>query len=203
MRALIAAAHAKGMKVSSTSSPTTPRDVIDYAQHQYTYVSDGDDSLPGLQRRPSTTPRMPRGQLPARRRRDLLPVYPGLPFGGRCDGRRSLRGSTTRRCTPQTAATRPSPGSRAPMATLSRTSDDLWTERPRGRQGMGRLYKTWVDSGSTASDRHGQARQPVVLAGFSPADPGRGGPDQQAVLLHVRREIYDGNPAYVSQFTTA
>ena len=38
-RALIAAAHAKGMKVFFDIITNHTADVIDYAQHQYTYVS--------------------------------------------------------------------------------------------------------------------------------------------------------------------
>ena len=118
LEALIADAHAAGIKVYFDIITNHTADVIDYAEGQYSYIdqatspyldADGDGVRPGRLRRHRHVPRA--------RRRDELPVH----AGGRRRGRRpqgARRGSTTRRCT-TTAATRPGRASRSRSATSS------------------------------------------------------------------------------------
>ncbi|MFN2320562.1 MAG: alpha-amylase family glycosyl hydrolase, partial [Dermatophilaceae bacterium] len=80
--------------------------------------------------------------------------------------------------------------------------DDLFTERPEVVEGMSEIYKTWVEFGidgfriDTVKHVNMEFWQEFVPAILGDAD--RIGNDD----FFAFGEVFDGNPAYLSQFTT-
>jgi glycosidase len=81
--------------------------------------------------------------------------------------------------------------------------DDLFTERPEVVEGMGDIYKAWVDFGvdgfriDTVKHVNIEFWQKFIPEILGEAD--KVGNDD----FFAFGEVYDGNPAYMSQFTTA
>ncbi len=81
--------------------------------------------------------------------------------------------------------------------------DDLFTERPEVVEGMGEIYKAWVDFGvdgfriDTVKHVNLEFWQKFVPDILGEAD--KIGNDD----FFAFGEVYDGNPAYMSQYTTA
>ena len=165
MRALIAAAHAKGMKVFSTSSPTTPR-TSSTTPSTSTPMSRG-------RRLPTGTPAAPFDDAAVCRGDSFPPVdaatsFPYTRSSVRRPMRRSKvpRGSTTRRCSHNRGDFDLRRGVEH-WRRLRRPRRPR-TERPEVVRGW-EIYKTWVGF----RDRrlpidNGQARQPAVLAALPP-----------------------------------
>ena len=201
MRALIAAAHAKGMKVFFDIITNHTADVIDYAQHQYTYVSK------------ETTPYRDASGAPfddaAYAAGDSFPPVDAATSFPYTPVFRSAADATVKVPAWLNDPTMYHNRGDSTFAGESSTYgdfvglDDLWTERPEVVKGMGEIYKTWVDFGidgfriDTVKHVNLQFWQRFL-------------PQIQAEAARVSKpsffmfgEIYDGNPAYVSQFTTA
>jgi pullulanase-type alpha-1,6-glucosidase len=201
MKALIAAAHTKGMKVYFDIITNHTADVIDYAGGQHTYVSKetapykdasgqvfddttyaGTDTFPALD--PATSfPYQPVFRSEADKT-VKVPAWLNDPTNYHNRGDSTFSGESS---------------SYGDFVGL----DDLFTEQPDVVEGMGEIYKSWVDFGIDGfridTVKHvnlefWQKFAPDVLDHAKAV----GRPD-----FFMFGEVYDGNPAYTSQFTTA
>ena len=144
LEALIADAHARGIKVYFDIITNHTADVIAYAERQYAYIDQAtspyrDADGNGVRSRATTRAR----DFPAL---DAATCFPYTPVVADAEPTsRSRRGSTTRRST-TTAATRPMRASPPPTATSSGL-DDLMTEHPTVVDGFVDVYQDWIDLG--------------------------------------------------------
>ncbi len=199
MKALIAAAHRKGMKVFFDIITNHTADVIDYREGAYDYQSkaaapyrtaDGtvfDDRDYVNQPFPDLDPAVSFPYTPF--------LHPGdedakTPAWLNDVTRYHNRGNST------------FAGESATYGDFSGL-DDLFTEQPEVVKGMGDIYKTWVDFGidgfriDTVKHVNLEFWQKFI-------------PDILGEAARVRNddffafgEVYDGNPAVMSQYTTA
>ncbi|MEP7331973.1 MAG: pullulanase-type alpha-1,6-glucosidase [Terracoccus sp.] len=201
MKSLINAAHAKGMKVYFDIITNHTADVIDYQGGQHGYVSKetkpyqdaagnvfddaavaGTSAFPPLEAKTSF-PYQPIFRTPADQT-VKVPAWLNDPTMYHNRGDSTFAGESS---------------TYGDFVGL----DDLFTERPEVVKGMGEIYKQWVDFGidgfriDTVKHVNLQFWQSF-------------GPD---ILQHAQAigrknffmfgEVYDGNPAYTSTFTTA
>ena len=198
MKALIAAAHKKGMKVFFDIITNHTADVIDYKEQQYTYrskkafpykdaageVFDDRDvvnqAFPAMD--PATsfpyTPFLHRGEENAK-----TPAWLNDPLMYHNRGDSTFAGESS---------------TYGDFAGL----DDLFTERPEVVEGMGDIYKQWVDFGIDGfridTVKHVNLE---FWQKFVPAILG----EAKAVKnddFFAFGEVYDGNPAVMSEYTT-
>ncbi len=200
LKKLIAQAHRKGMKVFFDIITNHTADVIDYKENQYTYRSKKNfpytmaDGTTFDDRDYVNTPFPPM---------DAETSFPYTPyFHSEADANLKVpawlndpllyhnRGDST-------------------FAGQSSTYgdfvglDDLFTERPEVVEGMGEIYKAWVDFGvdgfriDTVKHVNLEFWQKFIPDILGEAD--RIGNDD----FFAFGEVYDGNPAYMSQYTTA
>ena len=81
--------------------------------------------------------------------------------------------------------------------------DDLFTERPEVVDGMGDIYKAVGGvRHRRVPHRHRQARQPRVLEGVRARHPGEATDASGNDDFFAFGEVYDGNPAVMSEYTT-
>ncbi|MEO7448183.1 MAG: alpha-amylase family glycosyl hydrolase, partial [Humibacillus sp.] len=200
MKALIAAAHAKGMKVYFDIITNHTADVIAYQEGRYSYVSKeaapykdasgkvfDDAAVAGTRAFPTLDPQVSFPYTPVFRTEADKTVK--VPAWLNDPTRYHNRGDST-------------------FAGESSTYgdfvglDDLFTEDPKVVRGMEDIYKTWVDFGidgfridtvKHVNMEFWQSFSPALLAHAKAV----GNPD-----FNMFGEIYDGNPSYVSQFTT-
>ncbi len=199
MKALIAAAHRKGMKVFFDIITNHTADVIDYEEGQYTYRSkksapyetaDGDvfddrdyvnQAFPEMD--PATsfpyTPFLRAGDEDAK-----TPAWLNDPLMYHNRGDSTFAGESS---------------TYGDFIGL----DDLFTERPEVVEGMGEIYKTWVDFGidgfriDTVKHVNLEFWQKFVPDILGEAE--RVGNDD----FFAFGEVFDGNPQVMSEYTTA
>jgi glycosidase len=199
MKALIAAAHKKGMKVFFDIITNHTADVIDYQEGQYTYRSKSRYPYEDAAGNTFDDRDYIGKPFPAM---DPATSFPYVPFFHPGDEDAKVpawlndplmyhnRGDST-------------------FAGESSTYgdfiglDDLFTERPEVVEGMGDIYKTWVDFGIDGfridTVKHvnlefWQEFVPDILG----AAKARGNDD-----FFAFGEVFDGNPAVMSEYTTA
>ena len=201
MKALIAAAHAKGMKVFFDIITNHTADVIDYEEKQYTYRSkkafpyedasgQAFDDRDYVSKPASQWPELDAGS------------FPYTPF---------LHAGDEKAKTPAWLNDVTMYHNRGDSTFAGESStygdfiglDDLFTERPEVVDGMGDIYKQWVDFGidgfriDTVKHVNLEFWQKFV-------------PDILAEAKAVKNddffafgEVYDGNPSVMSEYTTA
>src|SRR3954454_1011552 len=199
MKALISAAHAKGMKVYFDIITNHTADVISYDGGKYTYVSKAaspykdaqgnvfdDAAVAGTSAFPALDPKT---------------SFPYVPKVADADKDIKVPGWLNDTTLYHNRGDSTYAGESATYGDFSGL-DDLFTENPKVVHGMEDVYKSWVDFGvdgfriDTVKHVNMQFWQ-----AFSPA-----------ILNHAKAvgnddffmfgEVYDGNPAYTSQFTT-
>ena len=204
MKSLIAAAHAKGMKVFFDIITNHTADVIDYAAEPVHLHRQGDRRRTRTRAATSSTTR---------------PIADTAALPGRWTCRR--RSPTRRSSAPRPTKTVKVPGlaqrpddvpqprrldlRRRELASYGDFVglDDLFTEHPDGRhrhgghlQGLGRLRHRRLP------DRHRQAREHGVLAGVLAGDAGPRARPSGNDDFFMFGEVFDANPAFMSQYTT-
>ena len=201
MKALIDAAHAKGMKVFFDIITNHTADVIDYEEKQYTYRSKAAypyEDADGQAFDDRTFVGMTASQWP-----ELdLGSFPYTPFLHEGDE------------TAKTPAWLNDPTmyhNRGDSTFAGESStygdfiglDDLFTERPEVVDGMGEIYKQWVDFGidgfriDTVKHVNLEFWQEFVPAILDEAK------DVENHDFFAFGEVFDGNPAVMSEYTTA
>ncbi|MBM6405697.1 hypothetical protein JQN72_15755 [Phycicoccus sp. CSK15P-2] len=202
MKALVAAAHRKGMKVFFDIITNHTADVIDDEEGRYSYRTKAQDPYRDVDGQPFDD--RDYVDRPADEWPELDPAtsFPYAPFlhPGEGDAKTPAwlndvtmyhnRGDST-------------------FAGESSTYgdfvglDDLFTERPEVARGMGEIYRTWVDFGidgfriDTVKHVNLEFWQQFVPDVLGEAE--RIGNDD----FFAFGEVYDGNPAVMSQYTTA
>ncbi|HSO63603.1 MAG TPA: alpha-amylase family glycosyl hydrolase [Ornithinibacter sp.] len=201
MKELIDAAHAKGMKVFFDIITNHTADVIDYEEQQYTYRSkktfpyedtDGNpfDDRDYVGKPAADWPEMDEDS------------FPYTPF---------LHDGDEKAKTPNWLNDPLMYHNRGDSTFAGESStygdfiglDDLFTERPEVVKGMGEIYKTWVDFGidgfriDTVKHVNLEFWQEFVPDILGEAE--RIGNDD----FFAFGEVYDGNPAVMSEYTTA
>ena len=201
LEALIAEAHARGIKVYFDIITNHTADVIDYEEGQYSYVDKatapyrdaaGDAVRPGRRTPGDAAP------FPAL---DAATSFPYTPVLTPEDADRQGAGVAQRPdAATTTAATRPSRASRSTYGDFVGL-DDLFTEHPDGRRrlrrrlpGLGRLRHRRLPH------RHRQARQLRVLAAVrrQRARPRRTRVGNDDFFMFG--EVYDADPAKLSPY---
>jgi pullulanase-type alpha-1,6-glucosidase len=200
MKALIAAAHAKGMKVFFDIITNHTADVIDYQQGTYSYVSKATapykDAAGNVfdDAKVAESPAFPALNL------ESFPLTPFFhtPAGAAAKTPAWLNDPTMYHNRGDSTYS----GESSTYGDFSGL-DDLFTERPQVLSGMTDIYSKWVDFGVDGFriDTAKHVNLPF-WQGFSPA-----------ILDHAKStgrpnffmfgEVYDGDPAYASVFSTA
>ncbi|KGN33719.1 alpha-1,6-glucosidase [Knoellia sinensis KCTC 19936] len=197
MKALIAAAHKKGMKVFFDIITNHTADVIDYEEQQYTYrskrsapykMADGtvfddrdyvNETFPEMD--PATsfpyTPFFHEGDEDAK-----TPAWLNDPLMYHNRGDSTFAGESS---------------TYGDFIGL----DDLFTERPEVVEGMGEIYKTWVDLGIDGfridTVKHVNME---FWQKFMPDLLGHAAKSNEDFFAFG--EVFDGNPAVMSEYTT-
>ena len=200
MQQLIARAHAKGMKVFFDIITNHTADVIDVAEGTHTYVPKTDvpyrdaDGVAFDDAPLAGSPDFPALDL------DSFPYTP--VFRTPADATVKVPAWLNDRTMYHNRGDSTYAGESSTYGDFSGL-DDLFTERPQVVAGMTDIYRTWVDAGVDGF-RIDTAKH-VDLPFWQQFSP--------AILQHARDvgnpdffmfgEVYDGNPSYVSQFTTA
>ncbi|MEI2777765.1 MAG: alpha-1,6-glucosidase domain-containing protein [Tetrasphaera sp.] len=200
MKALISAAHAKGMKVFFDIITNHTADVIDYEQHQYGYVSK------------ATTPYKDATGTPFDDRdyaggTTFPPLDPQVSFPYTPVFRTPADASVK---VPNWLNDRTLYHNRGDSTFAGESSeygdfvglDDLFTEHPDVVRGMGEIYKAWVDFGidgfridtvKHVNMQFWQRFAPQILA------------RAKAIGNHdffMFGEVFDGRPSFMSEYTT-
>jgi glycosidase len=201
MKALIKAAHRKGMKVFFDIITNHTADVIDYEEKQYTYRSkkaypyedaagEPFDDREYVSKPASQWPELDAGSFPytpflAEGDEDAkTPAWLNDPTMYHNRGDSTFAGESS---------------TYGDFIGL----DDLFTERPEVVDGMGEIYKSWVEFGidgfriDTVKHVNLEFWQKFVPDILGAAD--RIGNDD----FFAFGEVYDGNPAVMSEYTTA
>lgn len=199
MKALISAAHAKGMKVFFDIITNHTADVIDYQGGQYTYRSKArfpykdaaGETFDDRDYIDKTFPPM-----------NAATSFPYVPFVHQ--GEESVKVPSWLN-DPLMYHNRGDSTFAGESSTYGDFSglDDLFTERPEVVEGMGDIYKTWVDFGIDGfridTVKHvnlefWQKFIPDILGAAKEADNDD---------FFAFGEVFDGNPAVMSEYTTA
>ena len=199
MKALIAAAHKKGMKVFFDIITNHTADVIDYREGQYTYRTKKafpyeDASGTAFDDRDYVNQ-----PFPAMDPATSFPYTPFLHPGDEDAKTPAWLNDVTMYHNRGDSTFAGESSTYGDFAGL----DDLFTERPEVVEGMGDIYKTWVDFGidgfriDTVKHVNLEFWQKFI-------------PDILGEARKIRNddffafgEVYDGNPAVMSQYTTA
>ena len=199
MRALIRAAHAKGMKVFFDIITNHTADVIDYREGQYSYISKEKDPYLDADGNAFDDRDFVGREFPAM---DAQTSFPYTPFY------HSDADATSRVPAWLNDPTMYHNRGDSVWAGESNTYgdfiglDDLFTERPEVVSGMGEIYKTWVDFGIDGfridTVKH------VNLEFWQQFVPDILG---EAARIGNRDffafgEVYDSSPEYLSRFST-
>ena len=173
-------------------------DVITYEEGGSTLRRSGHLALRGRHRGGVRRPRRRgRADLPGD---DGRPVPVHADLTGRREGRsRSRPGSTIQRCT-TTVATRRSPA-RASTRRLRRASTNRSPKGPRSTT-AGDIYTPGWTRGRRLPDRHGQAREPRVLATVRARGAGYAA-RPATTTSSCSAKCSTGDPAFLSTYTTA
>ena len=199
MKGLIAAAHAKGMKVFFDIITNHTADVIDYQQQTYSYVSKSTAPYKDASGQPfddaayAEQPTFPALNLQS---------FPLTPFF-HSDADANLKVPAWLN-DPTMYHNRGDSTYSGESSTYGDFSglDDLFTERPQVLTGMEDIYNAWVDFGVDGFriDTAKHVNLPF-WQGFSPAIQAHAkatGHNQ----FFMFGEVYDGDPAYASTFST-
>jgi glycosidase len=199
MEALIDAAHAKGMKVFFDIITNHTADVIDYKGGQHSYISKKASPYEKADGTPFDDRDYVNKTFPAM---DPATSFPYVPF---------FHGNDATAKTPAWLNDPLLYHNRGDSTFAGESStygdfsglDDLFTERPEVVEGMGDIYKKWVDFGidgfriDTVKHVNLEFWQKFV-------------PDILGEAKAVKNddffafgEVYDGNPAVMSEYTTA
>ncbi|GAA4120122.1 hypothetical protein GCM10022415_21260 [Knoellia locipacati] len=198
MKALIAAAHKKGMKVFFDIITNHTADVIDYKEQQYTYRSKKNYPYKDASGVAFDDRDFVNKAFPAM---DPSVSFPYTPF---------LHAGDEKAKTPAWLNDPLMYHNRGDSTFAGESStygdfiglDDLFTERPEVVDGMGEIYKKWVDFGIDGfridTVKHVNLE---FWQKFVPAILG----EAKAVKnddFFAFGEVYDGNPAVMSEYTT-
>ena len=215
LKALVDAAHKRGMKVFFDIITNHTADVLDYPESAYAGAA-GNQSVPYVSK--ADEPYKDASGTPFDDRDYARRI--DLPGGGP----RRHRSRTRRCCTPgdenaktpawlndptmyhnrgtSTFAGEDSEYGDFPSGDRS-ALDDLWTERPEVVKGMEDIYKTWVREAGVDGFRIDTVKHVNIefWQQFAPALTGyaarRGNSD-----FFMFGEVYDANPAFMSRYTT-
>ncbi len=199
LKQLIAKAHAKGMKVFFDIITNHTADVIDYTEHQYSYVSTATRPY----RDASGTAFDPRDYVNSPDFPTLDPnvSFPYHPFVDAADATVKVPGWLNDVTLYHNRGDSTYAGESAEWGDFSGL-DDLFTENPKVVNGMIDIYRAWVDFGVDGfridTTKH-------VNIGFwqkfSPAMQAEarriGNPD-----FFMFGEVYDARPSFMSTYTT-
>jgi glycosidase len=202
MKALIAAAHRRGMKVFFDIITNHTADVIDYTQQQYTYRSK--EKYPYLDASGKAFDDRdyvgrPADAWPTLDPKTSFPYTPFLHTGDETAKTPAWLNDLTMYHNRGDSTYAGESSTYGDFAGL----DDLFTERPEVVTGMGDIYTKWVDFGIDGfridTVKHvdlefWQQFIPRILG-----EAKRQGNDD----FFAFGEVYDGNPAVMSQYTTA
>lgn len=199
MKALIAAAHRRGMKVFFDIITNHTADVIDYAEGSYTYRSKKNFPYSDASGKAFDDRDYVNKTFPALDAATSFPYTPVLHPGDENAKTPAWLNDVTMYHNRGDSTYAGESSTYGDFAGL----DDLFTERPEVVAGMGDIYKTWVDFGvdgfriDTAKHVNLEFWQKFI-------------PD---ILGEAKRignrdffafgEVYDGNPETMSQYTTA
>ena len=201
MKALIDAAHAKGMKVFFDIITNHTADVIDYEEKQYTYRSK--TAFPYVDAEGQVFDDRDFVDKPASEWPELdLGSFPYTPF---------LHEGDDDAKTPTWLNDPTMYHNRGDSTFAGESStygdfiglDDLFTERPEVVDGMGEIYKQWVDFGidgfriDTVKHVNLEFWKRFVPAILDEAK------DVENHDFFAFGEVFDGNPAVMSEYTTA
>ncbi|AKT51310.1 alpha-1,6-glucosidase [Arsenicicoccus sp. oral taxon 190] len=200
MKQLVAAAHAKGMKVYFDIITNHTADVLDYAQKQYSYVSKAQTPYKTASGQPFDDRDFIGRAFPAMSPETSFPYTPVF----RSEADRTVK-------VPAWLNDPTMYHNRGDSTYAGESStygdfvglDDLFTERPEVVRGMGDIYASWVDLGIDGfridTVKH------VNLEFWQQWSP--------AILAHAKAvgrkdffmfgEVYDGDPKVTSTYTTA
>ncbi|MGL5865550.1 MAG: alpha-amylase family glycosyl hydrolase [Dermatophilaceae bacterium] len=199
MKALIDAAHSRGMKVFFDIITNHTADVIDYREGTY-----------GYQAKASAPYRQADG-TPFDDRDYVNETFPEMSAGGSFPYTPFVRDAEKNVKVPAWLNDPLMYHNRGDSTFAGESStygdfiglDDLFTERPEVVEGMGDIYKTWVDFGidgfriDTVKHVNLEFWQKFIPDILGEAK--RVGNDD----FFAFGEVFDGNPEYLSQFTTA
>ncbi len=199
MKGLIAAAHAKGMKVFFDIITNHTADVISYAENQYGYISKATEPYRDANGNAfDDAPIADTSAFPPLN----LQSFPYTPvFPTPADATAKVPSWLNDRTMYHNRGDSTFEGENSTYGDFFGL-DDLFTERPEVLTGMEDIYKSWVDFGVDGfridTVKHVNM---AFWQGFGPT-----------ILNHAKDvgkpnffmfgEVFDGNPAYMSQFTT-
>lgn len=199
MKALIDAAHRKGMKVFFDIITNHTADVIDYREGQYTYRTKRNDPYKDASGTVFDDRTYVNQTFPAMDPATSFPYTPFLHAGDENAKTPAWLNDVTMYHNRGDSTFAGESSTYGDFAGL----DDLFTERPEVVKGMGDIYKTWVDFGidgfriDTVKHVNLEFWQKFI-------------PDILGEAKRIRNddffafgEVYDGNPAVMSQYTTA
>ena len=202
MEALIDAAHAKGMKVFFDIITNHTADVVDYREGEYTYRTK--ERFPYRAADGTTFDDREYVDEPASAWPELDPEvsFPYTPFLHEGEEDVKVPGWLNDVTMYHNRGDSTFAGESSTYGDFIGL-DDLFTERPEVVDGMGEIYRTWVDFGidgfriDTVKHVNLEFWQEFVPQILGEAD--RVGNDD----FFAFGEVYDGNPAVMSEYTTA